>query len=130
MRYLIAGVLTTIFYFLTRKAIFSLSHQVLLATLLANSLAILFAFVLNDTWVFAQKREGWLTRLVKFFIARLSSLGIDVGLSFLFVQTFPELIGQFVHNDINTIDSIVALVGQVLIVIINYLISKFLIFKD
>lgn len=128
-KYLVAGVLTTIFYFLVRKLFFGLSHQVILSTILANGLAILAAFALNDIWVFAQKREGWIVRLIKFFIARLSSMAIDVFLSFFLVQKFPEVIGQFVNNNIDTVDSIVALIGQILIVITNYLISKFLIFK-
>ncbi|WP_161979491.1 GtrA family protein [Streptococcus sp. S784/96/1] len=128
-KYLIAGILTTIFYFLTRKLIFSLSHHVITSTIFANGLAILAAFALNDIWVFAQERKGWLARLIKFFIARLSSMGIDVSLSLFLVDKFPEIIGQFVNHNIDTVDSIVALIGQVLIVITNYVISKFLIFK-
>lgn len=128
-KYLVAGVITTIFYFITRKILFGLSHHVIFSTTLANGLAILVAFVLNDIWVFTQERKGWLARLIKFFIARLSSMGIDVLLSFFLVDKYPEIIGQFVNHKIGTVDSIVSLIGQVLIMLTNYLISKFLIFK-
>lgn len=129
-KYLVAGVITTIFYIVARAALFYVSQQALLSTALANASAIILAFVLNDIWVFTQQRSGWPQRFVKFFVARLSSLGIDILLTFIFVQTFPHIIGQFVHNNLNTVDAIVSLIGQVIIVVLNYFLSKFLIFKD
>lgn len=130
IRYLIAGVITTLFYLLIRTALFNVTNQALFATALANGLAILLAFVLNDSWVFAQLPAGRLVRLVKFFLARLSSMAIDVLLTLLLVTSFPNIIGQFVNNDLKQVNLIVGILGQVLIVLTNYLISKFLIFKS
>lgn len=129
-RYLVAGVITTAFYFVVRIGLFHLTHQSVLTTIVANALSILVAFVLNDRWVFNQPAKGWESRLVKFFVARLSSMGLDVLLSFIFIQSFPGIIGQFVNNDLDKVNAIVALIGQVLIMVTNYFLSKFLIFKE
>lgn len=129
-KYLVAGVITTIFYLFLRDQLFLWTNNEIVATVLANGSAILLAFVLNDIWVFSQARKGWLARLVKFFTARLSSMGIDVLLTFVFVTQFPNIVGQFVNNDISMVNRIVGFVGQILIVVTNYLLSKFLIFKD
>lgn len=130
IKYLIAGVITTVFYLVVRMGLLALTQQPLVSTLLANGLAILVAFALNDVWVFSQARLGWQKRMLKFYTARLSSLGLDFLLTLVFVQTFPQIIGQFVNHDLQSVDAIVALVSQILIMITNYFLSKFLIFKN
>lgn len=130
IKYLIAGVITTVFYLVVRMGLLALTQQPLVSTLLANGLAILVAFALNDVWVFSQVRLGWQKRMLKFYTARLSSMGLDFLLTLVFVQTFPQIIGQFVNHDLQSVDAIVALVSQILIMITNYFLSKFLIFKN
>lgn len=130
IKYLIAGVITTVFYLVVRMGLLALTQQPLVSTLVANGLAILVAFVLNDVWVFSQARPGWQKRLLKFYTARLSSMGLDFLLTLVFVQTFPQIIGQFVNHDLQSVDAIVALISQVLIMVTNYFLSKFLIFKN
>ncbi|MEY8461784.1 GtrA family protein [Streptococcus merionis] len=128
--YLFFGVLTTLVYFVTRFLIFYLTQESLFAALVANITAILFAFVTNDRFVFNQPRQGWMKRLVKFVIARLSTLGIDLLLTFLLTKAFPEIIGQFVNHDPKQIDLVVSLISQVFFIILNYILSKLLVFKD
>ncbi len=129
LSYLFFGLATTLVSILTRLVIYQLSHQELLATALANSIGILFAFITNDRLVFKQARENWSIRLVKFTIARLSTFLLDLFLTFIFVTQFPNIIGQFVNNNIDKVNSIETVISQFLIIILNYIFSKVFIFK-
>ena len=129
LAYLFFGLATTLVSILSRLVIYQLSHQELLATALANSIGILFAFITNDRLVFKQARENWSIRLVKFTIARLSTFLLDLFLTFIFVTQFPNIIGQFVNNNIDKVNSIETFISQFLIIILNYIFSKVFIFK-
>ena len=127
--YLFFGLATTLVSILSRLVIYQLTHQELLATGLANSIGILFAFITNDTIVFKQARNNRLIRLVKFSLARLSTFLLDLLLTFLFVTQFPNIIGQFVNDNIDKVNSIETVLAQLLIIILNYIFSKVFIFK-
>lgn len=129
LSYLFFGGATTLVSILSRLAIYHISHQEILATALANIIGILFAFITNDTFVFKQERKNWSIRLVKFFLARLSTLGLDVLLTYIFVTTFPDVIGQFVKYNIDKVNTIETILAQILIIILNYILSKIYIFK-
>ncbi|MGT2674683.1 GtrA family protein [Streptococcus rupicaprae] len=130
LAYLIFGGLTTVVYFSTRILILQVSKESLLAAFLANVTAVLFAFVTNDRFVFRQRRTGWPQRLVKFALARVSTLLLDLFLTLIFTKMYPEFIGQYVNQDPQRIDAVVSLIGQILFVVLNYLLSKLFIFKD
>jgi len=129
LSYLFFGGATTLVSILSRLFIYRISHQEILATVLANIIGILFAFSTNDTIVFKQKRKNWPTRLAKFFLARLSTLGLDVLLTYIFVTTFPNLIGQFVEYNIDRVNTVETILAQILIIVLNYIFSKIYIFK-
>ena len=129
LAYLLFGIATTLVSILSRLVIYQLTHKELLATALANIIGILFAFITNDTIVFKQARENWSIRLVKFTIARLSTFLLDLFLTFLFVTHFPNIIGQFVNNNIDKVNTIETLLAQFLIIILNYVLSKVYIFN-
>lgn len=129
LAYLFFGIATTLVSILSRLVIYQLTHKELLATGLANSIGILFAFITNDRLVFKQARENWPSRLVKFTIARLSTFLLDLFLTFIFVTQFPNIIGQFVNNNINRVNRIETIIAQFLIIILNYIFSKVFIFK-
>ena len=128
LSYLFFGAATTLVSILSRLVIYHISHQEILATVLANIIGILFAFITNDTIVFKQKRRNWPTRLAKFFLARLSTLGLDVLLTYIFVTSFPDIIGQFVNSQLDQVNAIETLIAQVLIIILNYIFSKVYVF--
>ncbi|RSK22237.1 GtrA family protein [Streptococcus oralis] len=127
--YLFFGIATTLIAILSRLVIYQLTHRELLATGLANSIGILFAFITNDTIVFKQDRQNWPNRLVKFTLARLSTFLLDLFLTFLFVTQFPNIIGQFVNYNINKVNSVETVIAQFSIIILNYIFSKVFIFK-
>ena len=129
LAYLFFGIATTLVSILSRLVIYQLAHRELLATALANIIGILFAFITNDTIVFKQARQDWPRRLVKFTLARLSTFLLDLLLTFLFVTQFPNIIGQFVNNNIDKVNSIETVISQFLIIILNYIFSKVFIFK-
>lgn len=129
LAYLFFGIATTLVSILSRLVIYQLTHQELLATALANIIGILFAFITNDRIVFKQSRQNWPKRLVKFTLARLSTFLLDLFLTFLFVTQFPNIIGQFVNDNIDKVNSIETVISQFLIIILNYIFSKVFIFK-
>ena len=128
LSYLFFGGATTLVSILSRLVIYRISHQEILATILANIIGILFAFITNDTVVFKQERKNWPIRLVKFFLARLSTLGLDVLLTYIFVTSYPDIIGQFVNSQLDKVNTIETLIAQVLIIILNYIFSKVYVF--
>ena len=129
LAYLFFGLATTLVSILSRLVIYQLTHKELLATALANSIGILFAFITNDRLVFKQARQNWPSRLVKFFLARLSTFLLDLFLTFLFVTQFPHIIGQFVNENPDKVNAIETIIAQILIIIINYILSKVYIFR-
>ena len=129
LTYLFFGLATTLVSILSRLVIYQLSHQELLATTLANIIGILFAFITNDTIVFKQARKNQLIRLVKFFLARLSTFLLDLLFTFLFVTQFPHIIGQFVNENLDKVNAIETLLAQLLIIILNYILSKVYVFN-
>ena len=129
LAYLFFGLATTLVSILSRLVIYQLTHKELLATALANIIGILFAFITNDTIVFKQARQNWPRRLVKFTLARLSTFLLDLFLTFLFVTQFPNIIGQFVNNNIDKVNTIETAISQFLIIILNYIFSKVFVFK-
>ena len=128
LAYLFFGGATTLVSIVSRLVIYHISHQEILATALANIIGILFAFLTNDTIVFKQERRNWPTRLAKFFLARLSILGLDVLLTYIFVTSYPDIIGQFVNDQLDQVNTIETLIAQVLIIILNYIFSKVYVF--
>ena len=127
--YLFFGFATTLVSILSRLVIYQLTHKELLATGLANSIGILFAFITNDTIVFKQARKNRLIRLVKFSLARLSTFLLDLLFAFLFVTQFPHIIGQFVNESLDKINAIETVLAQISIIILNYILSKLYVFK-
>ena len=128
LSYLFFGGATTLVSILSRLAIYHIGHQEILATALANLIGILFAFLTNDTIVFKQERRNWPTRLAKFFLARLFTFGLDILLTYIFVTSYPDIIGRFVNNQLDQVNAIETLIAQVLIIILNYIFSKIYVF--
>ena len=128
LSYLFFGGATTLVSIVSRLVIYHISHQEILATALANIIGILFAFLTNDTIVFKQERRNWPTRLAKFVLARLSTLGLDILLTYIFVTSYPDIIGQFVNDQLDQVNAIETLIAQVLIIILNYIFSKIYVF--
>ena len=125
-KYLFFGVLATLVYMVSRILIFQLTNQGTLSAVLASAIAIIF--FTNDMFVFNQEKTGMVTRFVKFVGARLLTLVLDLALAYFLVDTYPEIIGQFVGHSHAWVNGIESLFSQVLIIVLNYIISKFFVF--
>lgn len=122
VNYLVFGGLTTIVNFVTYY-IFArmIGIDEVVSSALSWFFSVLFAYITNKIFVFDSKTETR-TQLIKecvsFFLARiLSGVLCDVG-------TFALMVKVFNINDILS-----KIVTQVMVVIVNYIFSKFIVFK-
>ena len=114
--YLIFGVLTT----LVSMATFWLackSVHYLIAEVISWIIAVTFAFFTNRIFVFQSRGEGLFRQMAAFYASRLFSLGV-------------EELGLFIMIDIAGIGEMAAkLVLQVVVVVLNYVLSKLVVFR-
>jgi putative flippase GtrA len=119
--YLIFGVLTT----LVNIVVYALCTRVLLldvylSNVLAWLLSVLFAYFTNRRYVFSSKAttiNDKVKELMSFYGCRLFTFAVDMVLMFLMIDMLY----------INDMVSKIAV--NVIVIILNYILSKFLIFK-
>lgn len=128
--YLVFGVLTTVINYIVFGLILHYfgTESTLIANIIAFIAAVSFAFVTNKLYVFQSR--SWKLDVLKrelpsFLGARLFSLGIEeLGLWICLLLNVDRL-GLFSVNGM----MIAKLVLAVIVVILNYIFSKFFIFK-
>ena len=92
----------------------------LLNTCIDWVICVLFQFYTNRTWVFdseVDSRAGFIKQMASFFAGRLFTLIVDEAITAVFITwlDFPKMP--------------VKLVGQVVVIVLNYVISKLIVFK-
>lgn len=119
--YMIFGVATTVVnvlvYWLSAHL---LGLSVMASTALAWILAVLFAYVTNRRWVFKSAAKVWkeiIKEIIAFFVCRLATGLVDGIAMFILV----DIVGL---NDI-----IVKAAANIIVIILNYIASKMIIFK-
>lgn len=93
---------------------------VLVSTIIAWFLSVLFAYVTNRKWVFhseADTVKAVLKEIVSFFACRIGTELVDLAAMFIFVD--------LLHMN----DMAVKIIANVVVIILNYAASKFVIFK-
>lgn len=97
---------------------FILNLNVNIANLISVIVAILFAYFTNSKWVFNSKAKGKqsLKELAKFFLSRGFTMII-------------ELAGLPILIKIGLLDFIAKTIIQVIVIILNYILSKIFVFK-
>lgn len=122
INYLVFGGLATLVNFIS-YFIFARLFRIdeVLSSGLSWFCSVLFAYITNKLFVFESKTEtkkAFFMEMVSFFLARvLSGILCDVG-------TFALMVKIFHINDIFS-----KIVTQVMVVIVNYIFSKFFIFR-
>ena len=120
--YLFFGVLTTVVNFVVYFACTEGLHiNYLAATAVSWVAAVLFAYVTNRKWVFESKVSGFmpiLREMAVFVGCRVFSGVMDMGIMFISV----DMIGIS--------DRIAKFVTQVAVVVLNYIFSKIIIFRN
>ncbi len=128
VNYLIFGVLTTVVSLATKYLLlFTIldaknSIQLQIAVVISWIAACLFAYVTNRIWVFESKSEKIILEMFKFFSARLATLGMEMLIMFVFVTLLGLNTNMWVI--------VWTLVSQVLVIVMNYVLSKVMVFKD
>lgn len=123
INYIIVGGLTTcvslLTYYLLTFTILNpnISIELQIATIISWITSVLFAFFTNKKYVFESKNKFNFKEITSFVLSRLSTLLIEMLLMYLFVTVCK-------YND-----KIMKIVVQIIIIILNYLLSKFLVFK-
>ena len=119
--YLIFGGLTTVVSMLTFWLANSpLGIHELIANIISWICAVTFAYFTNARWVFDAKPESGrelLRQAVSFYVGRLATLGVEEAIIAVFATWL----------DFNSFW--VKLAAQVVVVILNYVISKLLVFR-
>ncbi len=89
----------------------------LISNVIAWFFSVLFAYVTNRIWVFESKSSNILKEMSLFFGGRIFSGVVDTGLMYLFIDILS--IGNFISK----------VTVQVIVVILNYVFSKLIVFK-
>ncbi len=121
VNYLIFGVLTTLVNIITYAIFAKLFHvDEVVSNIVAQIISILFAYVTNKIYVFESKStklEDILRELVSFFGCRIFTAVLDTVL-------FSFMIKILGINDL-----IAKCITQVIVIVLNYIFSKVLIFR-
>lgn len=133
--YLIFGVLTTLVSIVTYEIanIILGADLYLISNIISWVIAVSFAYVTNKLWVFESK--SWQFSVIKteiaaFVIARLFSLGLEeAGLYLLIDIVNLKEVSWAIFGFTLTGALLSKLIMQVIVVIANYVFSKFIIFK-
>ena len=119
--YLVFGVFTTVVNIVSYWVcahVFGMS--VMASTVIAWALAVFFAYVTNRTMVFhssATEKGEILKEIGSFFACRLGTGVVDWVIMFVFV------------NVLHFNDMIVKIAANFIVIVLNYVLSKFVIFK-
>ncbi len=125
INYLVVGGMTTLVtivsYFVISKLVdIDNNWWFMFANVLSWVIAVAFAYVTNKLFVFESKTKGKVEmgkEMVKFFGSRVTTLVIELILMYVLVKVI--LIG----NDIAKV------IAQVVVIILNYVLSKIFVFK-
>ena len=119
--YLVFGVLTTAVNYLVYLPCYNLAHlPSAVSNMAAWTAAVAFAYVTNKTFVFHSRDwsvQTLLPELAKFLGTRLGSGVMETGMLFLFVDVFAMNGNMW------------KLVTSILVVVLNYIGSKLLVFR-
>lgn len=114
--YIIVGALTTFVSIASYWVLRLIINNYMINTIISWICAVLFAYFANRKYVFRSKSEKIFDEFSKFVGCRLLTLGMEIVLMYVFVSLFK----------IN--DMIAKIILQVIILILNYVFSKFFVF--
>ena len=123
IKYLIIGILTTVvslfsYYVLTISLLDpDIPLELQIANIISWTLAVTFAYFTNRILVFKSSNKKKFKEAIKFYTSRIITLLLDMLIMYIMVSSLG----------IN--DRISKLVVQVIVTVINYILSKFIVFK-
>ena len=123
INYLLVGVCTTFVSLLTYYfCVFTVLEpdiplELQLANVISSTVGIIFAYFTNRKFVFKSKEKNKIKEATKFVSSRLSTMFLDMIIMFIGVTVLK-------FND-----KILKIVSQVLVIVLNYILSKLFVFK-
>lgn len=139
--YIVFGGLTTVVNIVVYWAMYDKSHMSnVFSTVMAWILSVLFAYITNKLFVFESKSfalKFLLAEMASFFLCRLLTGLMDLGIMYLFVDMdisgfantlFTIHIGTQLKFTVS-FGMVVKVLSNVLVVILNYIASRMVIFK-
>lgn len=122
LRYVFFGGCTTLVNLLIFNVlVYACQVNYTISNIISVASAIVFAFVVNKIFVFVSKSSSWKEvwiEFCRFVLGRLSTMIIEVGGVFVLVQYISQA------------KWLAKLETQIIVTIVNYFISKFLVFKE
>mgnify|MGYP004610106101 CR=1 FL=1 len=124
INYLVIGVLTTIVSLLTYYLLVytildpNKALELQCANIISWILSVTFAYFTNRIYVFKTNNKISLKEAISFYLSRVTTLLLDMGLMYIFVSMLK-------YND-----KLIKLVVQFIVIILNYILSKFIVFKE
>ena len=118
--YLFFGGCTTLINILTFFICRQIELSIVVSNIFAWVVAVIFAFITNKLIVFDSKnmdKKVVMKETISFFIARIITLGIDMGIIHLMIDVMK------IHEMISKV------VANIVVIIVNYIFSKLFIFK-
>ncbi|MBR6518369.1 MAG: GtrA family protein, partial [Oscillospiraceae bacterium] len=100
--------------------VFSFGLEEITSNNISWIIAVAFAYITNRTWVFTEKShtfKGIVREIISFAAGRLLTLFMENGIIWLFIDVLG--IGVILTK----------VVGQIVVIVTNYFLSKFIIFK-
>ena len=116
--YLFFGLMTTVVSIGSFAIIAMTGIPVLINNIISWILSVLFAYITNRTWVFNSKSEDIVKELSSFAGGRLLTLAIEEAILLIFVTLL----------NLNALA--VKIVAQIIVILLNYIISKLFVFKE
>ncbi|HAS91541.1 MAG TPA: GtrA family protein [Sedimentibacter sp.] len=114
--YLIAGILTTIVNFIVYYAMLFIGIDYKISNTAAFIISVIFAFIINKKYVFLSDKS-YFKEFIKFSLGRLFTYALDIGAMIILIEVFS--VSEYMAK----------LWTNILVMISNYLISKFWTFK-
>ena len=133
--YVFWGGMTTLVNYVSYTLLTELFHvYYLTSNIIAWAVSVLFAYFVNKIFVFRSKDWSWkvaLRELWQMAASRLFTLGLETVILWFFVDTlrFGDAVIQLTAGVSIHGDAVVKLAANVVVVVVNYVLSKFIIFK-
>jgi len=114
--YFIAGVLTTLVNFIVYYAMLFIGIEYKISNTAAFIISVIFAFIVNKKYVFLSDKS-YIEEFIKFSLGRVFTYVLDIGTMIVLIEVFS--VSEYMAK----------LWTNILVMVSNYLISKFWTFK-
>lgn len=150
VKYLFWGIVTTVFYLIVRLVSIRVIDNDMIPVLISQFFTVLFAFIVNKFFVFSQiQKKNIFVQFINFVLGRLVVAGLDLFLTYIMIDRYSSIfihllflnkinfqsipfsipiVHAIISNSVELNSFIVIILIQIIAIVVNYIISKYLIF--